>query len=66
MLGIGAILLLTGLLRALQTETGTLFAGEWSWAPYFLTLVAGLIGFGLLAAILLRSPKVPALEHGRR
>jgi hypothetical protein len=59
MLGIGAVLLLTGLLRALQTETGTLFAGEWSWAPYFLTLVAALIGFGLLAAILLRSPRVP-------
>ncbi len=60
MLGIGAVLLLTGLLRALQTETGTLFAGEWSWAPYFLTLVGALVGFGLLAAILLRTPKLPA------
>jgi hypothetical protein len=64
MLGIGAVLLLTGLLRALQTETGTLFAGEWSWAPYLLTVVAALLGFGLLAAILLRAPKVPTGSGG--
>jgi hypothetical protein len=59
MLGTGVVLLLVGLLRALESETGSLFAGEWSWAPYFLTLIAGLIGFGLLSAILLRTPKVP-------
>jgi hypothetical protein len=53
-LGIGLVLLLVGLLRALETETGTLFAGEWSWAPYFLTVIAGAIGLGLAAAVLLK------------
>jgi hypothetical protein len=27
------------LLRALQTETGTTFTGNWSWAPYIIVLV---------------------------
>jgi hypothetical protein len=64
MVGIGGILLLIGLLRALETETGTLFAGEWSWAPYFLTVIAALIGLGLAAAMLLRTPKVPDGSSG--
>ena len=50
MLGAGGILLLVGLLRALQSETGPLFAGEWSWAPYFPTLIADLIASDLIAA----------------
>ena len=43
-LGLGALLLGVGALRALQTETGDTFAGDWSWAPYgitFLLLIAG-------------------------
>jgi hypothetical protein len=39
----GALLLLLALLRALQTETGTTFAGDWSWAPYLLTAAAATI-----------------------
>jgi NO-binding membrane sensor protein with MHYT domain len=42
LLGLGVVLLGVGGLRALQTETGTTFAGDWSWAPYgilFVTLV---------------------------
>lgn len=37
-LGVGVVLLCLALLRALQTETTT-FAGNWSWAPYAITLV---------------------------
>jgi Putative Actinobacterial Holin-X, holin superfamily III len=33
----GAMLLLLALLRGLQTETGTTFRGNWSWAPYLVT-----------------------------
>ncbi len=55
-LGIGLVLLLVGLLRALQSETGSVFAGEWSWAPYFLTVIAGAAALGMAAAMLLRSP----------
>jgi hypothetical protein len=38
-LGIGLVLLVLAGLRALQTETGTVFEGNWSWAPYLITLV---------------------------
>ena len=44
LLGMGVVLLGMGGLRALQTETGSTFTGNWSWAPYgimFVTLVAG-------------------------
>ncbi len=33
LLGLGSLLLGVGALRALQTETGDTFAGDWSWAP---------------------------------
>lgn len=39
-LSMGLVLLALALLRALQTETGGLFAANWSWAPYVLTLLA--------------------------
>ena len=42
LLGLGVILLGVGALRALQTETGDTFDGNWSWAPYLIT-VAGLV-----------------------
>lgn len=40
-LGIGVILLMLAGLRALQTETGTTFTGNWSWVPYLIVLVVG-------------------------
>ncbi|MBM3672947.1 MAG: hypothetical protein FJW86_12320 [Actinobacteria bacterium] len=42
LLGLGSLLLGVGGLRALQTETGDTFKGDWSWAPYgimFVTLM---------------------------
>jgi len=42
LLGLGAVLLSVGGLRALQTETGDTFAGDWSWAPYLIVVVASL------------------------
>jgi hypothetical protein len=45
----GSLLIATGLslvllaaLRALQTETGSTFTGNWSWAPYLIVLVGAL------------------------
>ena len=46
-LSLGLLLLLLGGLRALQTETGSTFAGRWSWAPYALTLLAAVAVAGL-------------------
>ena len=42
-LGIGVSLLMLSGLRALQTETGTTFTGNWSWAPYTITAVGGVV-----------------------
>ena len=42
--GIGVLLLMLSLLRALQTQTGTALTGSWSWVPYFVVVaVAALI-----------------------
>jgi hypothetical protein len=49
---VGTLLGILGILRLLQSETGTFFAGHWSFAPYLLTgvLTLALLGaFGLLA-----------------
>jgi hypothetical protein len=47
LLGIGVFFLAMAGLRALQTETGTTFAGNWSWAPYGIVVVALLVFSGL-------------------
>jgi hypothetical protein len=44
LLGLGVVLLGVGALRALQTETGDTFSGDWSWAPYGITVVAMFVG----------------------
>lgn len=49
MLGIGVVLLTLGGLRALQTQTSSTFEGNWSWAPYAITLVL-LVALAALAA----------------
>ncbi|MGQ0744302.1 MAG: hypothetical protein ACT4OS_08230 [Acidimicrobiales bacterium] len=49
-IGIGSVFLVLGLLRALQTQTGSAFVGGWSWAPYLLTvLAAAAAAVGLMA-----------------
>jgi len=47
LLGLGVVLLGVGGLRALQTETGTTFTGDWSWAPYGIVVVVMLLGGAL-------------------
>jgi uncharacterized integral membrane protein len=43
----GISLLLLSVLRALQTEAGTTFTGNWSWAPYVIVLIGALLVGGL-------------------
>jgi hypothetical protein len=52
-LTIGLILLVVAVLRLLQEETGTAFAGTWSFAPYLVAaaLVIVLIGLAAFAAV---------------
>ncbi|MGO9334974.1 MAG: hypothetical protein ACLQCU_13175 [Acidimicrobiales bacterium] len=54
-LGIGTVLLLVGVLRVLQTETGGAFKGSWSWVPYPITAILGLVLVGGFGLVLLRS-----------
>jgi formate-dependent nitrite reductase membrane component NrfD len=53
LLSIGLVLLLLGGLRALQTQTGDTFDGQWSWAPYLIAIV----GTGLVIALVLRGTR---------
>lgn len=51
---VGAVLLLVALLRLLQSETGSAFAGHLSWLPYLIVTVvalalAGLCGWRVVA-----------------
>ena len=50
-LSVGLVTLMIAGLRALQTETGTTFTGNWSWAPYLFTLA----GCGVFAALAARA-----------
>ncbi len=50
LLMVGTLMLVLSALRALQTETGTLFAGNWSWAPYGITFVGCIVVAGLAMA----------------
>jgi len=44
LLGFGVVFLGLSCLRALQTETGDTFTGDWSWVPYLITFVALVVG----------------------
>ena len=56
--GFGGVVVLIGVLRVLQGETGSAFAGNWSFVPYVITALAGiaLIGLAALATIRTMSP----------
>lgn len=48
LLMVGGTSLTIALLRVLQEETGSTFTGNWSWAPYAITLAAAVLILGLL------------------
>ena len=56
LMGIGICFLAVGGLRALQTQTGTTFGGNWSWVPYGITVV-GLMVIAVAAVFKARSPR---------
>ena len=53
-LGIGMLILLVGLLRFLQTQTGDVFDGNWSFVPYVIVLLVTVI---LMAIVFSRIQK---------
>ena len=48
-LAFGLLLILLGVLRLLQTETGTALQGDWSWVPYAVVVVLGIAVIGVAA-----------------
>ena len=48
-LAFGILLILLGVLRLLQTETGTALTGDWSWVPYAVVVILGIAVIGLAA-----------------
>jgi hypothetical protein len=42
-LAFGLLLILLGVLRLLQTETGTTLTGDWSWVPYAAVFLLGVM-----------------------
>jgi hypothetical protein len=54
LLGIGMLTLLVGLLRLLQTETGDVFDGNWSFVPYVIVLI---VTIALMAIVATRIQK---------
>lgn len=50
-LSLGLFFMLLGVLRVLQTETGSAFEGFWSWVPYVVTIVGCAISaYGAMSA----------------
>ena len=50
LLSLGTVFLGLSALRALQTQTGDVFDGFWSWVPYLIVMVALLAVTGLVAS----------------
>ncbi len=48
-LAFGILLVLLGVLRLLQTETGSALQGDWSWVPYAVVVVLGIAVIGVAA-----------------
>jgi hypothetical protein len=62
LLGVGVVFLGLSALRALQTETGDTFTGDWSWVPYLITFAALVLGAALVW--LARTARRAEKEHG--
>jgi hypothetical protein len=60
-IAIGILLLLVGVLRLLQAETGTALTGDWSWVPYFAVSLLGLGVAGVSAWRITAGPAQPKL-----
>jgi hypothetical protein len=60
-IAIGVLLLLIGILRLLQDETGSALTGNWSWVPYFVVAFVGLAVAGVAAWRITKGPAEPKL-----
>lgn len=64
----GLLLILVGVLRLLQSETGSALTGDWSWVPYAVVVVLGIAVIGVAAWRITAGPgkeKLPAVMARR-
>jgi hypothetical protein len=59
----GILLILIGILRLLQTETGTALTGDWSWVPYVVVMVLGIAVIAIAAWRITAGPARPRLPE---
>lgn len=52
MLGLGLVMLTLAVLRFLQTETGSVFEGNWSFVPYLILVLIGAIILAVIGKII--------------
>jgi hypothetical protein len=62
-LAFGILLILLGILRLLQTETGTALKGDWSWVPYAAVFVLGIAVIGVAVWRITAGPAKPKLPE---
>lgn len=62
----GLTVLLVALLRALQEETGTTFAGNWDWAPYLIVSFVAFVLIGLAAWRITKGPAARRRPEGKK
>jgi hypothetical protein len=68
-LAFGILLILLGILRLLQTETGTALTGDWSWVPYAAVVVLGAMIIGVAVWRITAGPaqeRMPAVAAAQR
>lgn len=59
LLGTGLVMVALGALRALQTETGDTFDGNWSWAPYLIVLAGCAVVIALVISRIGKTRSTP-------
>ena len=65
-LAFGLLLILLGVLRLLQTETGTALDGDWSWVPYAVVVVLGIAVIAVAALRIQAGPGTAQAARGHR
>ena len=58
---VGLVLLLVGILRLLQTETGSALTGDWSWVPYGVVSVCAVAVVAIAVWRITAGPAAPRL-----
>lgn len=57
LVAVGLLMLMLGILRLLQSETGSAFTGNLSWLPYLITAAIATVFLAITAIAIRRQPK---------